>query len=335
MYYKSLYYAILMIIFGILGYAFLNSGFDTKTKNKVDYKNSSDVMYTVKYLSDDYITSGDKYIANMVNYIDVKYSYDNLLSEYVSGFYRYNVSAYLVAYDKSNIELWKRKHYLVNEKTEVLDQGKTNSIKINDSFRVDFQEYRNEMNEFINSSNIDVEGYLEIRINILEFLNFDSLENEYADSKVITINIPITSSIFEIDVDNLNNKDSYYEFTNKESMNIIFLIIGAFCLSVSISLLILVIRQFKIIYSRQSKYNRELRKILYRYDECIVKINKFYVNKKYNMISVDTLDELMDVYKKTNKMISFKETKRGIESIFIIIDEDNAWIYRFTSDILE
>jgi len=335
MYYKSLYYAILMIIFGILGYSFLNSGFETRTKIKVDYQNSSDVVYTVKYLEDDYITSGDKYISNMVNYIDIKYSYDNLLSEYVSGFYRYNVSCYLVAYDKSGVELWKRKHYLVNEKTEVLDQGYTNNIKINDSFRVNFLEYRNEMNEFINSSNMDIDGYLKIRINILEFFNFDSLENEYADSKTITIDIPITDDIFEIDIDHLDNKDSYYEFTNKSSMNLAFLIIGAFCLSVSISLLILVIRQFKLIYDRQSKYNRELKKILYKYDECIVKINKFYVNKKYNMISVDTLDELMDVYKKTNKMISFKETKRGLESIFIIIDDDNAWIYRFTSDSLE
>ena len=52
------------------------------------------------------------------------------------------------------------------------------------------------------------------------------------------------------------------------------------------------------------------------------------------MIGVDSFDELIDVYNRTNKMISFKETKRGLESIFIIIDEDNAWIYRFNFDSL-
>ena len=168
----------------------------------------------------------------------------------------------------------------------------------------------------------------------MEFFNFDSLENEYVDSNFMTINIPITSSIFEIDVDKINNKDSYYEFTNKQSMNIVFLLVGSFCLSVAISLLILVIRQFILIYDRQSKYNKELNIILRKYDKCIVKINKFYVSKKYNMIGVDSFDELIDVYNRTNKMISFKETKRGLESIFIIIDEDNAWIYRFNFDSL-
>ena len=36
-----------------------------------------------------------------------------------------------------------------------------------------------------------------------------------------------------------------------------------------------------------------------------------------------------------NKMISFKEVKRNSESIFVIIDEDDAWIYKLISLELE
>ena len=327
-----------MIMFGVLGYVFLNSGFNTKTRVKVDYEDSSDVYYKVNYNDDEYTNglNNDKYIASMVDSIDINYNYNNLLSEYVSGYYRYNVDGYLIAYEADiTNSLWERKYELVSEKTVLLDKNNINSIKIDDGFKLDFKKYRDEINNFIDDYDIDISGYLHIRINILEFLNFHSLNNEYADSKVITVNIPLTDDIFKISLNNVDDRDSYYEFSNRVSMNIVFIIIGMFCLSLSLALLVMVIRQFKIIYNRQSEYRRELKKILSKYDDIIVKVKRFYVNKKYNMIYVDSFDELMDVSEKKNKMISFNEIKRDSKSIFVIIDEEDAWIYRLISDNLE
>lgn len=335
MYYRSVLYAFLMVIFEVLGYLFLSSGFSTKTKIKVNYENSSDVIYKINYLDTKYSNSlvGDRYVTNMVDDIDIKYNYSNILSEYVSGYYRYNADLYLIAYeDDITNSLWERKYKLVDDKTVVLDKRNTNSIKITDSFRIDFKKYRDEINDFIDEYDIDANGYLYVRVNILEFLNFDSLDNEYDDNKVISINIPLTDDTFRVNVNNISNRDSYYEFSSRKTMNIVFLIIGAFCLSLSVTSLIMVIKQFDIIYKKQSEYNRQLKRILSKYDDCIVKVKRFYVNRKYNMIYVDSFSELMDVYDKKNKMISFKEVKRGSEAIFVIIDEDDAWIYRMCSE---
>ena len=314
----------------------MDSGFNTKTKVRVDYQDKSEVYYDVNYLEDKYNTTNGKYVSNMVDYIDFKYNYNNLISEYVSGYYRYNVDAYLIAYeDDITVDLWKRRYDLVNEKTFVIDENDVNNIKIEDTFKIDFKKYRDEIYDFIDNYDIDVSGYLSIRINILEHLSFNSLDNEYADNKVIIVNIPLTDDTFKINISNVDNKDNHYEFSSNGAMNIAFLIIGAFCLSVSVSLGILIIRQFGLIYNRQSKYNKELKKILSKYDDCIVRVNRFYVNKKYNMIYVDSFTELMDVYDKKNKMISFKEVKRDCESIFVIIDDNDAWIYKLMSDNLE
>lgn len=320
-----------MVMFGALSYVFLNSGFNTMTRVKVDYEDSSDVFYTVNYIENGYTNNlgNDKYVANMVDSIDINYNYSNMLSEYVSGYYRYNVLGYLIAYeDDISNSLWERKYELVSDKTVVLDKNNINSIKIEDGFRLDFRKYRDKINSFIDDYDIDISGYLHIRINILEFLNFDSLNNEYADNKVITVNIPLSDDIFKVSVNNIVDRDSYYEFSNRVSMNLVFLTIGAFCLSLALALLVIVIKQFKIIYNRQSKYKKELKRILSKYDNCIVKVKRFYVNKKYNLIYVDSFADLLDVYDKKNKMISFKEIKRDSESIFVIIDEDDAWIYK-------
>lgn len=93
----------------------------------------------------------------------------------------------------------------------------------------------------------------------------------------------------------------------------------------------MVIRQFVYLYKQQSKYNKELKRILSKYDDNIVRIKRFYISKKYNMIYVDSFKELMDVCNKKNKMISFKEVKRNSEAIFVIVDEDDAWIYKMVS----
>ena len=335
MYYKSIYYAIFLVVFGVLGYLFLDSGFNTKTRVRVDYQDNSEVFYNVNYLNNEYTSDGDKFVSNMVDTINISYNYNNILSEYVGGFYRYSVDAYLIAYEDNIVEdLWKKQYNLISEKTEVIAEENVNNIKIDDSFVINFREYRDEIYNFINNYGIDVSGYINVRINILEHLKFDSLDNEYADNKVITINIPVTKDTFKINVNNINERDSYYEFSDNVTMNIVFLIIGAFCLSASVSLGILVIRQFKIIYCNQTRYQMELKRILSKYDDCIVRVKRFYVNRKYNMIYVDSFSEFMDVYEKKNKMISFKEIKRGSESIFVIIDGDDAWIYKLIADKL-
>ena len=329
MYYRSLFYAGLMILFLIFGYLFLYNGFNTKTKMKVLYEDSSNINYKVNYVDNNYNIDGDKFVSNMVDNIEINYSYNNRLSEYVSGYYRYNVVGYLIAYeDNIDDSLWERRYDLVNDKSVVLDRNDINYIQIDDSFNFDFKRYRNEINEFRDSYDIDISGYFHIRINISEFLSFDSLDNEYSDTKTITIDIPITEDVFEISYNNIKDSDSYYEFTSNKAMNIIFLIIGAFCISMFVSLLVLVVKQFGFISKKQSRYNVELKRILSKYDDCIVRVNKFYVNKKYNMIYVDSFSELMDVYNKLNKMINFKEIKRSSEAIFVIVDGEDAWIYK-------
>ena len=327
-----------MIIFGVLTYLFLISGFNTKTRGKVDFEDNSDVFYKVNYFESGYSNNlgNDKYVANMVDTIDFNYIYNNILSEYVNGYYRYNVEGYLIAYeDDITNSLWERKYDLVSDKTVVLDKNNINSIKIDDSFKLDFKKYRDEINSFIDDYDIDISGYLHIRINILEFLNFNSLSNEYSDNKVITVNVPLTDDIFKITVNNKLDRNSYYEFSSNVPMNFVFIVIGVFCLSISLALFIMVIRQFRIIYDRENEYKSELRKILSKYDDCIVKVKRFYVKKKYNLIYVDSFSELMDVSIKKNKMISYNEVKKNKKAIFVIIDEDDAWIYRFTSDELK
>lgn len=336
-YYQSVLYVFLTVVFGILAYLFLDIGFTTETKNKVRYQDMSDVIYRVNYKDTAYTSNEDngRYIASMVDDIDIEYQYSKMLSEYVSGYYKYNVEGSLIAYeDDITDSLWEKKYEIASDKVVLVDQNNVNSIKIEDSVTFDFAKYRKEIQDFIDSYDIEISGYFQLRINVLEYFSFASLANMQEDSKIITINIPLTSDIFRVSVENIHGKDCYYEFSTKKMMNLVFLVIGVFCLSVSIAMFVMVIRQFKFLYNRQSKYKRELGKLLSRYDQYIVRVNRLYVKKEYNLVDVASFSELMDVCKRKKEMIRFKEVKRGSEALFVIIGEDDAWIYRFTTDTL-
>jgi len=119
-----------MVIYGGLAYIFLDSGLSTKTKVRVNYEDDSDVYYRVNYIDNNYVsTNKDRYVSDMVEYIDMSYIYNNLISEYVSGYYKYNVDGYLIAYeDDITNSLWEREYELVSDNT-------VEAIKLVEKFR--------------------------------------------------------------------------------------------------------------------------------------------------------------------------------------------------------
>ena len=52
---------------------------------------------------------------------------------------------------------------------------------------------------------------------------------------------------------------------------------------------------------------------------------------KCHLIYVDDFNELMDVYNKIKSPITYREVKKNVETIFLITDGDNAWIYKMVN----
>lgn len=326
-YYKSLYYAILMVLFFALGYMFCFSGMENKIRTKIYYQSTSDVQYKINYKN----TESD--LLTQVDNIDMNYIYRSVFGDNTNGYYQYDVIAYLNAYE-NNIEdtVWFKKFNIVENKTISIDDN--DNVEIRDKFNLDIKKYQNEINKFMLEEEKDVSGYLNVQIRVSEYVLMNQKLNNTEKNRIININIPITNVDNEIKIDNVSIRDSYYDFNKHSIMNYVLIVLSMLCFTISILLLLLVIKQCKIMNDRQNKYFKFVRKILSKYDYCIVKVNKVYVKKKYNLIYVASFNELLDVYKVRNKMINYKEVKRGVESIFVIIDSNDAWIYRLTSDNL-
>lgn len=333
---RNVLYVFLMIIFIVLAYFLIDRGINAKTKVYVNYKDNNDITYKV-YLNDNsYLGMNNRYNTSLVNKINFDYSFKSVFNTNVNGFYSYNVEGLLVVYtDNINDSLLQKKYILLEDTVNTLNNNEK-IIKLDNNIDIDYIKFRKELNNISKEYNTLVNGYLELRFNIKESLNFSGIENTKEDSKQMKVIIPLSYDYFKINVIKNDDKiDSYYDFSKKQPVNYLLMILGALSLSSGISFLALVIREMVITYKKESAYNKELRKILGAYGDIIVNIKKFYNKKKYNLIYVDSFKELLEVYDKVENPISFREIKKNSKAIFVLIDDDSAWIYELSSDSMK
>lgn len=335
---RNIIYIILMALFMVLSYFLFDRGFNAKTKLVVNYQEHSDVSYKVHLHGNDiydskYLSMNERYITKLVDNILVDFNYNILFDNDISGYYRYKVIGTLVAYqDDINDSLWKKDYILLSNKTEVLSGDSLNTINIVDSINIDYDKFKDELNNFMNDYNIKVSGYLMVKVSIEENLDFFGIDKLTDDEKEIKMLIPLTYDTFRIDIVNDNNNiDKFYDFSKKEPVNYLLLIIGAFSLSLGISFLALTIRNIVFQYRDEYEYKKRLAKIIREHGDILVNVKKFYSKHKYNLIYVASFEELMDAYRRVVNPISYKEIKKNEETIFLMVDEDNAWIYRLVS----
>lgn len=330
---RSIMYVFLMVLFGIFTYLLFIDGLKIKTKEYVNYQETGTVSYKVNFSEENKeYKPGNSYVSSMVEDIDFKINYKDIFSEYVYGYYRYGVSVKLVSYkDSEDIEVFTKDYTIIADKTNVLNQNNLNSIKIDDSFKIDYLKYRNEVLDFNTKYDMDLDGYLLVTVNIFSNLDFKSIGNEKEHSSSIKVKIPLTDEMFKINVDKISNIGNYEGFTKNKVFSYGLIFVGLICLSVTITLFIMVIYEMKMISLRENKYIKELRKILNLHGDKIINVKRFYNKKKYNLIYVLSFSELLDVYEKVNKPISYREIKRNYEAVFVIVDDDNAWIYKMSS----
>ena len=329
---RMVFYTIISMVFMILSYLFIVSGIDMKTKIYVKYQQVDDISYVVNLLpntvyENDYLNMGGNYIGSLVKDIDLDLKYNLIYARNITGYYVYNLKGTLVASEGEDI-LWEKNYDLLADKVTVLDQNKVKDIRVKDRTSIDYQKYVNEINDFNKKYNMEVSGVLLVSFKLKTTLDFTGFKNTYDDTKEVKMVIPVTNEVFKIKIlDDNREFDSYNEMTNKEGVNYLFLVCGALCLSVGIAFLMVVIKNLLEINNKENKYVKELKKILNEHGDEIVNVYEFNNAKKYNLIYVDSFKELLDVYDKVDSPISFKELKKNQKAVFLIIENDNAWIY--------
>ena len=322
--FRDFVYIICMFLFAILAYFLFERGFHVKTKMAVDYQTSSNLSYRV-YLKDNedyqgkYQKMNERYLSSLVSNISFDFNYQKVYSKDMSGYYSYDVVGVLHAYQEDiTDDVWTKEYKIIDNNTAVINQNNVKIISIEDRAIVNYEKIKNDLTLFSKKYNLDLRGYLEVYFTFKENLNFSGIDKVMSDEDGMMAIIPLSYDTFKINLKNdINGINSYYDFSTREDVNYFLMILGAFSLSLAISFLALVIREMVMSADGKIIYIRELKKILTEHDDKIVKIKRLYNKKKYNLIYVDSFEELLDVYNNIGNPISYKEVRKNEEASII------------------
>jgi len=323
---------VFLLIFLCIGIFCLYVGLNTKKKVSLKYQENNDIDYKV-YLKDndffeqDYIDKGKTYITSLIDHIEVTFKYNIEFSEAVDAKYNYKIMAKLES-NKTDTSgggnYWTKEYDLTGDKNNSVSDSTTYTIM--EKINVDYNKYNELLNTFKKSVGLaNSTGLLSV------YLIVDSnVKGEYLSTPIksdLILQLPLSELAIEanIESDASNNVKEIKKMVKEDgTFYTILVFIGAFCTTLALFLVFVLIRSRRL-YKSNYKYDLELEKILTTYDSIIVNIKDLPDIDDYDVIKVESFEELIDAHSEIRKPINFYQTKEY--SVFLLLSDNIIWKY--------
>ena len=311
-------------------------------KNPIDYKV---YLKDNNFFETEYLDEGVTYISSLIDYIDVNFNYRVKFDQLLTGKYNYQVKATILANKVNDNGKYWSKEYILYDNNDTFKS--TTYLAANQHVKLDYQKYNDLLSSFKKEYGLAIDGLLQVEM----IINYDGYINDNSKIKCddecnhlkkstsLKMDIPLTQNSVDISINTNESSTSNgsISYEKKVSESIGYLItrsVGFMMLLLSLIIIVFMVRY--IIRKREmiSNYHKEINKILSTYDSIIVNSENINNLSKYNVIKVNSFEELLDAHSEVRMPINYIELRKDY-SIFVLINNDVAWVYRVVGDEYE
>lgn len=308
----------------------------TSQTNNMDYQ-----VYLKEnsYFTVPYLPKGERYIASLIDKIHVQYHHNLTGTESFQAGYHYRVVGTLSALSKkdegSYHRIWNKQYIISPEKElKVVD---SNSIKVEDSFDIDYQYYKTLASQFQNEYGVASNVILNIKV----YLDMEGViakeKKDMVDSTVLEMNIPLDEDT--IDIVTIYNKTIEKQVLTESETKLVkntpLFVMGCFAFAASVAVVASYLIELLTNSKKQFSFTKEKKKILSKYDNDIVNASKVPNMTGMDVIEVTSFHELMDAKDELKQPIIFIEVIPGIVGWFMIIKDTQVWRYQLEGKLKE
>lgn len=327
-------FTVLFVTFSLLGY---NLNF-TRT---IHYNETGNLDYNVylkpnQYFEQTYLGKDKKYIANLIDYLDMSYSY-SYKSDYPMKYkYSYSIVAESQVCDPDKKEqiIYSKKNIIVPEQTKVTGE-ETSDINIEERAQLNYQEYNSLIADFKKQYALsNVESNLNITMYIkLEGQN-ENFENLILDESAIEANIPLTNNTLAIGVEYREIDKEGQKIENITSMlyNNICYILSALFLIADIITIIITIKKYSKSYKSEPLYAKQIKKIFKKYNRIIISTEKPIDYSVYKIIEVSSFEDILNVSDCLGKPVLYNNCEENDYICFMVIDKNILYLYKISKN---
>ena len=334
---KILNYIFIIIALTVLFSFFLSLYILNNKVYYVNYKENSELDYKVylkenEFFDTNYLGKDRQYIASIIDYIDANFNYELEVDDKDIDYqYSYKIVADVDVKEKnSDNSLYSYSKVL--EQKDSVDTNSNTDLIIYKDLKIDYNYYNELIKKFVNTYGLDdTESTLTISMYVNVLGNCDSIDFNKNES-VISLVIPLTTKTVGIDIsydlldEDLENimicRDSNY-------FGIILIILMIITLGADVYYVVVLSRYVVITRTAETIYDKELKKILNNYKSYIQKINNEFDLRGYQVLKVDTFNDMLEIRDTVCEPILMVENKEKT-GVFFLIPSKNKILYSYS-----
>ncbi len=317
---------VLMIIVAVI---IATVGLSYRSKNKettyITYSESSSVDYKVHvgandFYEEEWLDANQAYVAALIDEIKADFSYTLTMDEKdVDYTYSYMIDAQLKIVDNnSNAAIYAPVYVLKDKQT--FSKGSDAPLSIAESVTIDYDKYNQLATNFINIYKLDrTTSTLTVRLHINIIGSCSDFKNNSQNEYVVALSIPLTQKAVTINLtsnipqgtgkvlacNNGFNADAY-----KKAL--VALTVGEGVLLIAFLFFVYMTRNEDI------NYTIRIKKLLFNYKSYIQKINNRFDTDGYQVLEVDTFNEMLAIRDTIQSPILMSENKDKTRTLFLI-----------------
>ena len=325
---------IFLILFSVLFVFSFVMSFAITKKEVINYKEKSNIDYKI-YLKDnsfydeEYLGKGMVYIASLIDNIHIDFGYYFDVDKLSNLDVDYSIKAKLTVASQQNSSVFFSKDYDLTKVTKEEVINKNNYyVDVKDVF-IDYNYYNNLANDFKSKYAVNTDSKLEIYLEVNEKSKEDN-SYDFINKGKVGLVIPLSQQEVNITFDN-EDLDVQNQIINKPRIVIKdgkYLIMTIIVFILFIITLISLLNKISVAFSSgSSKYDRLINRILKGYDRLIVNIKTAPKFDDYNIIEVDSFQELIDVRDNISEPINYYVITPHQKCEFFVINNKNLYLY--------
>lgn len=312
----------------------LNNSVKIFEKEKITYHEKTNLDYKVKVKDNDYYESeflekNMSYVASLIDSVVVDFNYNFSSDKYLKGSYTYKIVADLDIINSDTNELFFTKRFeILPEEIMYLDEDK--DFSVNRLINVDYCFYNGLANGFKATYGVNSSSKLNVKLIVTRDIDESVINTNQLDGvNEISLSIPLSEKAISIKLDysDINSTNSVVSSDGLKSWDSKFLIIGLLLLLVTILDFVYMVQKLSKLQDKQSSYDRILRKILREYDRLIVNSATMPELDKYEVIKLNSFDELVDAKENLHKPIYYYDVVSHHKCHFFIKNDNEIIIY--------
>lgn len=307
-----------------------------KNKYYIGYREGGSIDYNVflkenEFFEQTYLGKDQSYVASLIDKIIADFSYEiDMDTDDVNYRYSYTIKSRLeIMDDTSEVAIFNPERELVNKQN--LAQSSSNKLKINEIIVLNYDEYNDLANKFLETYDLkSTTSNIIVTLEVDVLSDCEAFTGSAVDTYTSELRIPLTTKTVNIQMTSAvpNEEAKMIACTRgvgSEAFKTTAIVLGV----VDVIMILLLVAFIYFTRTPDITYTTRVKKIISQYKSYIQRINNLFETHGYQIIMVDTFEEMLEIRDTIQApILMFENADKTCAKFMIPTDSKLLYVYK-------